>query len=220
MFRRLSVIAPFILASSLLAADLAEKWSKRLESADANYQSAVQKADNVRFYAVQKATQERIKVLKTALTDATKSGDFDAATEIKSRLAAAETAITAPPKTKPTNVTRFGGHEYSIIPDKVVWHVAKRMCEEMGGHLVTLDTTAEAVHITELCKQAGIPIWAGGTDEEFEGRWKWVTGRPVEIEFSQNNGFDSEHYLAYWPQSGGWQDNGAGRYAFMCEWDN
>jgi len=102
MSLRLSVLVPLIIASTVLAADLTEKWSKRLESADAAYQQALQKADNTRFYAVQKATQDRVKLLKTALTDATKSGDFEAATEIKSRLTEAELIAVE----DPTNAVR------------------------------------------------------------------------------------------------------------------
>ena len=85
-----SVLVALVLASGLFAADLSEKFAKRLESADAAYQTAVQKADNIRFYAVQKASQDRLKVLKSVLTEATKTGDFDAATEIKARAEAAE----------------------------------------------------------------------------------------------------------------------------------
>ena len=100
-------------AFGIAMADLPEKWAKRLDSTEANYQSAVQKADNTRFYAVQKANGDRLKALKTTLTDATKAGDFDAATEIKSRLAVAEMAGIARPKPKIT--VKFGGHEYAMI---------------------------------------------------------------------------------------------------------
>lgn len=131
MIRHLSVLVPCIIATGLLAADLPEKWAKRLESTESNYQSAVQKADNIRFYAIQKASQERVKALKSALADATKAGDFDAATELKTRLAEAESAGGVKPR--PKNTVKFGGHEYALIEDKATWHVAKRRCEEMGG---------------------------------------------------------------------------------------
>ncbi len=88
---RFTLIASVVLISGAYAADLPEKLAKRLESADAAYQQAVAKADNVRFYAVQKASQERLKVLKSALTDATKAGDFDSATALKARVSESET---------------------------------------------------------------------------------------------------------------------------------
>lgn len=218
MSLRLSVLVPIVIASTVLAADLSEKWSKRLESADAVYQQAIQKADNTRFYAVQKATQDRVKLLKTALTDATKAGDFEAATEIKSRLAAAETAGGVRPK--PKNTVKFGGHEYALIEEKATWHVAKRRCEEMGGHLAVIETPAENDGLLAMCKAGGFSAWLGATDEVTEDKWVWLTGKPVGISFHHDNSYESEHYLVFWPPSGGWDDNGSARHGFLCEWDN
>ena len=213
-----TVLAVLVLASGLAAGELAEKWSKRLESADANYQQAIQKADNVRFYAVQKATQERVKVLKTALADATKAGDFDAATEIKSRLAAAETAGVRP---RPKNVVKFGGHEYALIEDKSTWHVAKRACEEMGGHLATLATNQESDAVLSLCKGSAIEYWIGATDEAAEGQWRWTDGSPVKIQIHQDNAQGIQHYLLFHTALQNWDDgDGGARHSFICEWDN
>lgn len=215
-----TVLVVLFCASGLLAAEtLAEKWSKRLESADANYQQAIQKADNVRFYAVQKATQERVKVLKTALADATKAGDFDAATEIKSRLAAAETAGGV--RARPKNVVKFGGHEYALIEEKATWHVAKRLCEEMGGHLATIETAAEKAGLADLCRHAQATAWVGASDEDAEGQWKWITGKPLDFEFRHDNANDQEHCMIFWVPSGDWDDNpSSSRSVFVCEWDN
>lgn len=220
LYRCLSVLVPVVLASTLLAADLAEKWSKRLESADANYQTAVQKADNVRFYAVQKAAQERVKILKAALADATKAGDFDAATEIKARVAAAETAGGVRPK--PKNVVKFGGHEYALIEDKVTWHVAKRLCEEMGGHLATIESPQESHFLRELCgKSDG---WAGATDEQTEGDWTWVTGTkcPASLTATWRTKDESgeQHNLLWFTPDQQWvAARGGYRSAFLCEWE-
>ena len=211
-------LAVLVFASGIAAAELSEKFSKRLESADAAYQAAIQKADNLRFYAVQKATQERVKVLKTALTDATKGGDFDAATEIKARLAAAETAGGVRPK--PKNTVKFGGHEYAVIEEKVTWHLAKRICEEMGGHLAIIETPMESEALLTLCRQAKQSVWIGATDEAKEGDWKWLNGMPVKIEFRNNNNLDLEHYLSFYMDANGWDDLANSRIAFLCEWDS
>lgn len=218
MSLRLSVLVPIVIASTVLAADLSEKWSKRLESADAVYQQAIQKADNTRFYAVQKATQDRVKLLKTALTDATKAGDFEAATEIKSRLAAAETAGGVRPK--PKNTVKFGGHEYALIEEKATWHVAKRLCEEMGGHLAVIESPVESEALLMLCRHSKQSVWIGATDEAKEGEWKWVSGTPVKIEFRNDNNLDLEHYLGFYIDANGWKDLANARFAFLCEWDS
>ena len=64
---RFACCIPFLIVIAVSAAEISEKFGMRIESTEANYQSAVQKADNVRFYAVQKAAAERLKALKTAL---------------------------------------------------------------------------------------------------------------------------------------------------------
>ena len=212
-----STLIAAVLISAAYAADLPEKFAKRVETADVAYQAAVQKADNARYYALQKANADRVKLLKTALADATKSGDFDAATELKLRLTAAESAGF---RTKPKNTLKFGNHEYALIDTKASWHVAKRICEEMGGHLATLETPAEQQGVLELCKPVTYPVWIGATDELEEDKWLWVTGKPVEMNFRHDNAYGAEHYLCYWPPSGNWDDNGSARNSFVCEWDN
>jgi hypothetical protein len=89
--RKSLCLAAILSISTCFAADqLAEKWQKRINDAEANYAAAVAKADNARFFAVQKANGDRLKVLKSALSDATKSGDFDAATAFKEKVKTAE----------------------------------------------------------------------------------------------------------------------------------
>ena len=208
-----------LFVSGVAAAELSEKFAKRLEAADANYQLAVQKADNVRFYAVQKAAQERLRILKTALADATKAGDFDAATEIKARVAAAETAGGLRPK--PKNVVKFGGHEYALIEDAVTWHVAKRLCEEMGGHLAITPTNAEMEFLFSICRKAKTSAWVGATDEEAEGQWKWVDGTAAQLSnpHISNTPNNAENNMLLNLGLGAFNDIGDGRAAFLCEWD-
>lgn len=212
-----------LFVSGVAAAELSEKFAKRLESADANYQLAVQKADNVRFYAVQKAAQERLRILKTALADATKAGDFDAATEIKARVAAAETAGGLRPK--PKNVVKFGGHEYAVVDGALSFHNAKRHCQEMGGHLVTFETPQEQAAVLEYCRQQKIAAWIGATNEDDQKQWMWVTGNPVlDRSGWKHDNHDAVFHgmgMTYWPDSNTFNDDNLGaRMGYVCEWDN
>lgn len=215
-----TVLVVLFCASGLLAAEtLAEKWSKRLESADANYQQAIQKADNVRFYAVQKATQERVRVLKTALADATKAGDFDAATEIKARLAAAETAGVRP---RPKNTVKFGGHEYALIEDKSTWHLAKQRCEEMGGHLAIINTPQEAQFLIAVCGKHD--AWVGASDEAAEDHWTWVDGtacnESIKATWRLTDQTGEQHNLLWFTPDQQWAaGRGGARVAYLCEWE-
>lgn len=213
-------LTSLVLVSGLAAAEISEKIAKRLESSEAAYQAAVQKADNARFYAIQKASQDRVKALKAALTEATKAGDFDSANELKSQLAAAEAAGGV--KARPKETVKFGGHEYALIEEKATWHVAKRRCEEMGGHLAILELPAEMEFVKSLCLVSG--TWVGATDESVEGQWRWINGARVpEViveSWALDNGDEAQHSLAFWVPSGRWEDGFSGhRYAFICEWE-
>lgn len=212
----LAVVVVF--GSVALAADLSEKWQKRLDSADGVYQVAKMKADNARFYAMQKANADRLKVLKTALVDATKLGDFDAATAIKERITAIDKEGVV--RAKPKNVVKFGGHEYAAIEDQATWHVAKQICEEMGGHLAVINTPEEETRMRDLCK-ATKGVWFGATDEITEGKWQWVDGSPFVLDIRQDNEMGREHHLRYYAPEGNWDDVPDGvRQPFICEWDN
>lgn len=207
-----------VVGGSLAAAELSEKFSKRIESAESTYQQAVAKADNTRFYAVQKANSDRVKALKQVLSDATKAGDFEAATAIKERITEAE---QTGPRAKPKDVVKFGGHEYALIADRVTWHVAKRMCEEMGGHLAVIDNADENARLLALCREFRAEPWIGGTDELVEGKWRWVDGTRFDLSIHQDNANDIQHYLTFHAGLGTWDDgDGGSRRPYLCEWDH
>ncbi len=210
MSRNLALVV--LLGCSIgVAADLSEKFAKRIESAESTYQQAVAKADNVRFYAVQKANSDRVKALKQALTDATKAGDFDAATAIKERISEAE---KTGPREKPKNTVKFGGHEYALIEDGAAWPLAKSRCEQMGGHLAIINNADEMNFVRQLCGQQ--TVWLGGSDAEAEGNWRWVDGARVTLKMEVDNLYDCDHWMALY--QGAFHDGAAGhRYAYLCE---
>lgn len=207
-----------VFGSVVCAADLPAKWASRIETADGTYQQAVQTADNTRFYAVQKANATRVKAFRQVLTDATKAGDFDAATTIKERVADAEK--DGSPKERPKGVVKFGGHEYAYVIEAVTWHIAKRRCEEMGGHLAIINTPNEQGFIFNLCRTTGNGAWVGATDEEAEGKWKWIDGSDARFNSPHVsvNGNELEHYMIFDLTLNDWNDVGAGRAPFICEW--
>jgi hypothetical protein len=148
MRHRKLLVVFMLFVSTTVAAELAEKWRKRISGVNVVYTAAVTKADNARFFAIQKANSERLSILKKTLSDATKAGDFDAAALLNEKVRLAELDGISRPK--PKNIVRFGRNEYALIEDKVSWHTAKKRCEEMGGHLVTFETPDE---------QAFIRVW-------------------------------------------------------------
>lgn len=202
---------PMVLSVSFIALAVA---------ADTAYQAAVQKAENTKFYAVQKATADRVKVLKQAMTEATKSGDLDAANAFKSRIESAEQAGGT--RAKPKNTVKFGGHEYALIEEKATWHVAKRICEEMGGHLAVLNTPPEADFLRNLAGKND--AWAGATDEHKEDDWTWVDGTKCSAQmvatWRTSDDTGEQHHLVWFNPESRWVGGRCGaRLAFLCEWE-
>lgn len=214
-------VSAIAVAQTPPATRLAEKWLKRVSAIDAGFETAVMKADSGRFYALQKANGDRLKALKTVLADATRAGDFDAATEIKQRVTAAEASSNV--RTRPKNTLKRGGHEYALIEVPEEWHVAKRYCEEMGGHLAIIDSVNEANLINELIDGGKKDAWVGATDEVEEGKWFWINGRPLDDFVLQRSAFDNsgpegQHYLSILGSH--WDNAGSSRRSYVCEWEN
>ncbi|MDB5385948.1 MAG: hypothetical protein JWM11_1594 [Planctomycetaceae bacterium] len=215
--RRLSLVVCFAVTfSALHAADqLAEKWQKRIDTVQSTYAAAVAKADNARFFAVQKANGDRLAALKKAMSEATKAGDFDTATALKELVATAERDGAIRPK--PKNIVKFGGHEYAVIQEPATWHIAKKRCEEMGGHLVVCETPEESAFILEL--SAGENVWGGATEEENEGDWRWIIGNAKFTLPNKFNG-DGGRSRALMTYQKEWDDNPPSvRNKYFCEWD-
>ena len=67
------------------------------------------------------------------------------------------------------------GHTYYYYSTPVSWYFAKEFCESQGGHLVTINNAVEDEFVRSLMPY-DTTLWAGGTDAEVEGTWKWLTG--------------------------------------------
>ena len=66
---------------------------------------------------------------------------------------------------------------YMIFDEKLPWHVAKKYCETLGGHLVTIESAEENKIIYDLIQDGTSKYyWIGGTDAEEDENWKWING--------------------------------------------
>lgn len=219
--RNIGLVALLCVFSTVAVAELTEKIQKKLDTAEATYKAAVDKADNVRFYAVQKATGDRVKALKMLMTEATKAGDLDGATEIKARIAVAEAAGGL--RTKPQDMVKFNGHSYALINEKVTWHTARRNCEAMSGHLVAIESLEEQVFVLGACRKANTEVWIGLSNEE-NLKWAWVTGEPAQLNEAYRLDDPNREKLAgammFFPGYGTFTDWNLGAYnGYICEWE-
>ncbi len=87
------------------------------------------------------------------------------------------------------------GHAYYVSNSDMDWHSAKALCQEKGGHLVTISNLEENTFVYENTQGK---IWLGFTDEELEGNWEWITGEPVSftnwLPGEPNNSNNDENY--------------------------
>ena len=112
------------------------------------------------------------------------------------------------------------GHFYKFISNVgITWKDAKIATESLPlyygrkGYLATLTSQIEADFAGKQSSGAG---WIGGSDEETEGVWKWVTGPEADIVFWRNGvdiGFTN------WNLAGGEPNNSNGieHYAHITD---
>lgn len=55
------------------------------------------------------------------------------------------------------------------------WAQAEERCEELGGHLVAIDSAKELEHLADWIIS---DVWIGGTDAKHEGKFYWTNGQP------------------------------------------
>ena len=113
----------------------------------------------------------------------------------------------------------FNNHTYKIFEEVVDWHTAKKYCENIGGHLATITSSEEQDFIEKLLPESHDYYWLGGTDEDDEGNFTWITGEPFSYSnWCVNNPGGSENFIGilarpdnfdgYNQERGWWNDYG------------
>lgn len=118
----------------------------------------------------------------------------------------------------------FNNHTYRLITNDTDWYTAKKICESLGGHLVTITSADEQSYIYHtLLAGYDSNVMIGLSDCEVEGVWKWVTGEPLQYTnwgYGEPNNASEEDYALIRP-SGTWNDGhcDSEKWSYICEWD-
>jgi len=121
---------------------------------------------------------------------------------------------------RPKDVTKFEKHEFALIKEPCTWHVAKRRCEMMGGHLAYPFPRRHGEVIAKVA--SGNKAWLGASDEEKEGVWKLLDGSPWKPEPKLIDNHDGIQHALLWDGIGlkRLDDNDAClRLFYVCQWD-
>ncbi|MBO5933887.1 MAG: hypothetical protein J6Q94_00195 [Clostridia bacterium] len=144
----------------------------------------------------------------------------------------------------PEDAVEFNGHYYKVFEESMTWKEAKAYCEELGGYLATIVSLEEQNFIVSIAQNTEkTQLWLGGTDEQKEGDWQWITGEEFNYQNWHPSNCDNfrgrEHYLTIFtkntPYESLWNDFANIGYiesdsnrlwykleqiGFICEWDS
>lgn len=116
-----------------------------------------------------------------------------------------------------TSQTNYNGHSYYRSTTSMSWTSAKIACENMGGHLVTMNSAAENNFVFSTWPSG----WIGFNDELIEGQWRWVTNEPVTYTNwnpGEPNNAGNEDY-AQFVSGGRWNDLPNVSLPYVIEFD-
>ena len=103
----------------------------------------------------------------------------------------------------------FDGHKYALYDLSMTWTEAKKYCQKLGGHLVTITSAEEQAFLESILPDPCTKreYWLGASYEN--GAWSWVTGETFDYSNWDKNQPDhrsGENYLEIFNCSG---DGGA-----------
>jgi Leucine-rich repeat (LRR) protein len=111
----------------------------------------------------------------------------------------------------------FQNRRYLFIPKFLTWAAAKKFCEDLGGHLLTI-TSREEQEFVESLFPAGCWTWLGLTMTD--AGHSWVTGEPVSflnfVDPLQERKLGPKVFAGRWSCD----DVPTAENTFVCEWES
>ena len=128
----------------------------------------------------------------------------------------------------PAGAVQFGGKTYFVFEQEVTWHHADKLCKQLGGYVVRVESQAEHEFLKGMLnsiENASPYYWIDGSDAAEEGTWIFSNGKPMDYlgwsAKEPGNWANAEHN-AYLYRKNQWQwgdFSASGRRPFICEWD-
>ncbi|MCR4956522.1 MAG: hypothetical protein K6A30_07540 [Lachnospiraceae bacterium] len=136
----------------------------------------------------------------------------------------------------------YEGHKYEVYANGMTWKQAKTMCEELGGHLVTITSSKEQKYVKSLLDYSGtMNYWLGAKKKS--GKFNaWITGEDMSYtKYATGEPSGNGSYLMMYAYNnpnttgndkGKWNDIkntgvynkeswfGLKNFGFICEYEN
>ena len=84
----------------------------------------------------------------------------------------------------PENAIFFNGHGYLLFRNILSWDKAKIFCQNLGGHLVCIETVEELKFLKKIADDKA--VWIGANDFEKEGEFEWLNGEEFIFKVADN----------------------------------
>lgn len=130
----------------------------------------------------------------------------------------------------PQKTIEVNSHQYEFYSSTATWSQAVEICEQKGGHLVTITSEEENITILRLTEGYTGSAWIGATDFNNNLKWCWVNTEPFS--YSNWNTNEPNNYLGKetcaeivmsGTGAGKWNDMPMNSYSekgFICEYDD
>lgn len=89
----------------------------------------------------------------------------------------------------PVNTVKYNGHMYELYDNTLGWEDAENFCEDMGGHLITIESKEENTFAYDMISGIQGYCWIGLNCVDKATDWQWVDG----TSFSYKNWFDNAY---------------------------
>ena len=134
----------------------------------------------------------------------------------------------------PYEAVTFENHSYYIFDNGCEsWNEAKKYCESRGGYLAVINSPEENEFLYNYMLDIGYDeVFFGYTDQDQEGKWKWVAGKSSDytdwgindegsVEPNSTNEYEDYAHMNSAMHDGHWNDKKYGQKTtcYFCEWD-
>lgn len=122
----------------------------------------------------------------------------------------------------PKGAVEFNGNYYYIYDQQSVWEYAKKNCEAVGGHLVTITSMEEESFVEGLIGQSESYYWMGADYTDYStGTFKWITDEKSDYtKWAIREPKNSIYYDVLVFSKDGWNTwEDYEKLEYICEWE-